>query len=167
MRFVSSVFALLLLSFGLGCSDDDEKACTGSNDPEELSGSFCEGSEIRFDTIQIGYQAMVQTLRIRFAEVDSDTGALNPSLDVEVATDLVESLGPNVSIPFGTAAFVRWWPSGASQPQQLTSRLAPTSNLVFDRISLEIGSSVSGSFSLLIDNSRTLQSRFTENLVAL
>lgn len=164
MKNYAMALVLTCLSWTLACSDDGNKACTGSNDPEELNGSFCEGSEIEFNTVQIGFQELTGELRIRFAQ-DED-GTLTPRLDVIVASDQLV-LEPNVSIGFGTVAFVRWRPSAAADWQQLTNRLAPTSNLTFDAVSTVPGSAVSGQFALLIDNSRTLNSRFSGTLVDL
>lgn len=156
MRLSRYLLAASLL--GAACGDDEgQKTCTGSGDPEELRGSYCEGSEISWDTIELGWFEAAQTIRVRYGFDEGNR--VSPRLDIQVLGSMVR-LEAGVQIPLRQAAFVRRWPDGASDPQDLTSRLEASSNIVFERLQLTVGGEIRGTFDILLDNGRTLRGRF-------
>lgn len=161
------VFLLVLSFFALSACGDDggTQTCTGSNDPEELRGSFCEGSTISFDTVELGWFAAAQTLRIRYGIDEGDR--VSPRFEITLIGSQV-MLAANLSIALeAPAAFVRRWPEDAAEPQDLTTLLAPSSTIRFDRLTLEPGGDASGRFDILTTNGRTLRGRFSGQLTDL
>lgn len=151
--------ALLLAA---GCGGDGLLECTGSGDPEALSGSYCEGSPIRWDTVVLGFLPSPPSIRIRYGIDEGDR--VSPRFQIQLVEETVR-LEAGVRIPLGQAASVRRWPEDGRDPQELSDRLDPaTSRLVFDSLSLEPGGRAAGEFDLLLDTGRTLGGRFEGTL---
>lgn len=144
-----------------GCSDDDINVCSGSGDPEELRGSFCEGSEIEWDTVELGWFAAAESLRIRYGV--QETNRVSPRFEIQLLGQLVQ-LVEGQSIELRRFSFVRRWPEGATEAQDLTMSLADQSRLIFDRLDLQVGGQATGEFDLLISGGRTLRGRFSGSL---
>ena len=165
MRSARLLPGVLLALLAPGCGDgEDGLACTGSNDPEALRGSFCEGSEIRWDSVELGFLSDPPAVRIRYGVRIEDRVA--PRFQIQVLGEVVQ-LEPGVSIPLSEAGFVQRWPEDAQNPQNLTDRLEPSSSVVFERLELSDGSPIAGAFDLLLTNGRTLRGRFEGALVDL
>ena len=159
LRTVAIGVACLL---GWACGDDgDGFTCTGSDDPDALRGSFCEGSEISWDTVELGWFEGAQSLRIRYGVQEEDR--VSPRFQIQVLGTEV-NLEADVRIDLTSAGFVQRWPEGASDPQNLTSRLEASSNLVFDELQLRVAGRASGRFDLLLSNGRTLRGQFDGEL---
>ena len=156
--------ALLVTPMLVGCGDDGPRSCTGSGDDEALRGSFCEGSEISYDTIELGWLPTSQTLRIRYGFQEETR--VSPSFEIQLlGTQVVLETG--VSIPVRTVGFVRRWPEGATEAQLLTDQLANSSNVSFETLELQAGGAVKGQFNLLFDSGRTLSGTFEGTFVDL
>lgn len=154
---------LALLLIGAACGGEEVRTCSGSGDPEELRGSFCEGAEIRWNAIELAFQPMSRALRIRYVLLEDER--VSPRLQIQ----LVEGPGASLSVgaPFplgGSEGRVQRWPEGGRDPQDLTDRLEPSSNLVFDSLELREGGTASGRFNMLFDNGRTLSGAFSGTL---
>lgn len=158
------LFALPALLVLGGCGDDGSLACTGSGDPDSLSGSYCEGSEIHYDTIQLGFLAAPPSVRIRYGVAAGDR--VTPRFQIQLLGDQVQ-LEAGVAIPLATASFVQRWPEDGRDPQNLTSGLQDSSQLVFETLELSAGGSARGRFDILLDTGRTLRGEFEGQLLDL
>lgn len=161
--------APILALAGGGCGDGSVQTCTGTGDPDALAGSYCEGSEISFDSVELGWFASAQTLRVRYGRLESDaerpdSTRVSPRFEMLLLGSRVV-LEAGVDIPIRDAGFVRRWPEGASEPQILTEQLESSSSIVFDSLTLEAGGQAAGRFDLLFENGRTLRGRFDGLLV--
>lgn len=150
---LSLVFLLALAA----CGGDAAQRCTGSDDPEALQGSYCEGAEIAWDTVRLGWFPRGAILRIRYGVAEADR--ISPRFEIQVFGEQVR-LEPGVRVPLAEAGNVRRWPEGGRDPQDLHDRLEPSSGLELDVFEPEVGRRAEGRFDLLLDNGRTLRGRF-------
>lgn len=153
------------LVWGLtACGDGGVQTCTGTGDPDALAGSYCEGAEIGFDAVEMGWFAAAQSLRLRYGVQEPER--VSPRFEMQLLGSRVQLMA-GVQIPVRAAGFVRRWPEGASEPQVLTEQLESSSDVVFDVLELQVGGRAAGRFDLLFENGRTLRGQFDEILIDL
>lgn len=164
---MARVLMASLIAAGIGaCGGDGVETCTGTGDPDQLAGSFCEGAQIRFDAVELGWFEAARSMRIRYGIAEPDRVA--PALELQmIEEDGRPVLEAGVSIPVAQSGFVRRWPTGGTEPQILTDQLESTSTAVFERLELRVGGAAAGRFDLLFTNGRTLRGRFDGVLIDL
>ena len=131
MRYLVVLAALSLSA----CSPEGGQVCTGSDDPEALSGSYCEGAEISWDSVQLGWLDSFRTLRIRYG-IDTD-GGLDPRFEIQV-DGLATELTVDTEISLSDYGYVRRWPGPGENAQILSDELESSSHLVFMRCLLSL-----------------------------
>lgn len=156
MRLGRARSAITLLSLtALACGDGDGiERCTGRGDPDALGGSYCEGNEIAFDAIALGWSSGAEFFRVRYGLQEGDR--VSPRLEVSVLSGIAQG----TPVPLRERGSVRRWPEGVREPQDLTRSLSPSSELLLEQFRPEIGSEARGRFQILLDTGRTLQGTF-------
>lgn len=143
-----------------GCgSSGDEQSCGGSGGANELSGSYCEGLEVKFTEVQTLLQSDT-FLRVEYIR-PLGTGQ-EKTLQILFDTTKVNiELGAPISLVDVGATVRRVLTEGS---QNLTTELTPMSNLTLNEYSGTIGTPIKGEFAITLQNGRTLLGKFSSTL---